>query len=78
MELMTSTGLREPEIVFLAMIVGLILISYLIARYGMSQGRSFWQVFALSLIAGPVVGAVIAAVPGAAAATDKRTGLLRP
>ena len=79
MELMTSTGLREPEIVGLAMITGLVLTSYLIARYGVSQGKSFWQVFSLSLLGGPVVGAVIAAMPGAAPATNPRQGgSLRP
>lgn len=79
MNLMTSTGfgLGEPEAVFLAMIVGLVLTSYLIARYGAGQGKSFWQVFGLSLIAGPVVGAIVASVPGAAA-PEGRTGLLRP
>ena len=71
MNILQSIGLREPEMLLVAMLVAMVLTSFVIGRWGESKGKSFWEGFLLSLFISPVVGALVVALTGTATPANR-------
>lgn len=67
MNILQTSGLGVPEVLFIAMALALVLSSVVIGRWGESKGKTFWEGFLLSLFISPVVGALVVALTGTAA-----------
>jgi len=71
MNILQTSGLGEPEVLFFAMALAMVLSSVVIGRWGESKGKSFWEGFLLSLFISPVVGALVVALTGTCAAANQ-------
>ena len=71
MNILQTTGLSEPEAIFVAMLVAALLSSFVIGRWGESKGKSFWEGFLLSLFISPVVGVLVVALSGTRGAASQ-------